>query len=96
MRVMYERVRWGISLENLSLWVRTRSDTNWAVQQQKMARGLKFRIQEIEGLNYLCSKNKDADQLHINLQLICAIVFAYAKSRFSHDAAHVRMGTEKY
>ena len=27
------------------------------------ARGLKFRILEVEGLYFLCSKNKDADQL---------------------------------
>ena len=27
-----------------------------------MARGLKFRIQEEEGLYYLCSENKGADQ----------------------------------
>ena len=42
----------------------TRSDTNWAVQPQKMARGLKFWILVEEGLLYLCSKNKGADQLH--------------------------------
>ena len=24
------------------------------------------------------------------VQLICAFLFAYAKSRFSHDAAHIR------
>ena len=41
----------------------TRPDTNRAVQSQKMARGLKFRIQEEEGLYYLCSENKGADQL---------------------------------
>ena len=40
----------------------TRSDTNQAVQPHKMARGLKFRIYEVEGLYYPCSKNKDADQ----------------------------------
>ena len=28
-----------------------------------MARGLKFRIEEEEGLYYLCSENKGADQL---------------------------------
>ena len=41
----------------------TRSDKNRAVQPQKMARGLKFRILEEEGLYYTCSENKDADQL---------------------------------
>ena len=42
----------------------TRSDTNRAVQPQKLAKGLKFRIQE-EGLYYLCSENKGACQLCI-------------------------------
>ena len=40
------------------------SHTNQAVQQQKMARGLKFRIKEVAGLHYLYSENKGADQLH--------------------------------
>ena len=43
----------------------TRSDTNQAVQLQKMTRGLKFRIYKEEGMYYLCSENKDADQLCI-------------------------------
>ena len=42
----------------------TRSDTNPVVQPQKMAGGLTFRIKEVEGLYYLCSENKGADQLH--------------------------------
>ena len=41
----------------------TRSDTNRAVQPQKIAGGLKFRIYVEEGLYYLCSENKGADQL---------------------------------
>ena len=47
-----------------TFWFPTRSDTNQAVQLQKMARGLKFRILKVEGLYYLCSENKGADQLH--------------------------------
>ena len=39
------------------------SDTNQAVQLQKMARSLKFRIKEVEGLNYPCSENKGAVKL---------------------------------
>ena len=39
------------------------SDTYQAVKPQKMARGLKFRIYEVEGLYNLFSKNKGADQL---------------------------------
>ena len=46
-----------------TFWFLTRSDTNQAVQLQKMARGLKFWIQKVEGLYYLCSENKGADQL---------------------------------
>ena len=46
-----------------TFWFYTWSDTNQAVQLQKMARGLKFRIYKVEGLYYLCSENKVADQL---------------------------------
>ena len=42
----------------------TISDTNRAVQTQKMVGVLKFRIQEVDGLYYLCSENKGIDQLH--------------------------------
>ena len=44
-------------------WFPTGSDTNQALQLQKMARGLKLRIYKVEGLYYLCSENKGADQL---------------------------------
>ena len=47
----------------LTFWFLTWSDTNQAVQLQKMARGLKFRIKKVEGLYFLCSENRDADQL---------------------------------
>ena len=46
-----------------TFWFPTRSATNQAVQLQKMARGLKFWIKKVEGLYYLCSENKGADQL---------------------------------
>ena len=57
----------------------TRSDTNQAVQQQK------FWIFEVEGLYYV-AKTKAL----ITVQLICVFIFAYAKSRFSHDTAHLK------
>ena len=44
----------------------TRSETNQAVQPQKLARGLKFRIKQVEGFYCLCSENKEADQLTIS------------------------------
>ena len=43
-----------------------RSDTNRAVKAQKMATGLKYQIKKADGLYYLCSKNKGADQLQGN------------------------------
>ena len=46
-----------------TFWFPTRSDTNQAVQPQKMARGLKFQIKKVGGLYYQCSENKGADQL---------------------------------
>ena len=60
---------------------------NLAVKPQKMIRGLKFRIEEVEGLYYLCRKNKGPEALIVTAQLIFAFVFTYAKNRFSHDAA---------
>ena len=50
-------------MRKTTLWIPNRSDTNRAVQTQKMANGRKFRIWKIEDLYYLCSKNC-ADQLH--------------------------------
>ena len=49
--------------KNRSSGFPTKSDTNRAVQPQKMARGLKFRIEVVEGLYYPFSENKGADQL---------------------------------
>ena len=45
------------------MWIPNRSDTNQAVQSQKMVRSLKFRIYEGKELYYPCSENKGADQL---------------------------------
>ena len=60
-------------------------DTNWAVQLQKMARGLKFRIEEVEVLY----KTKVLISCAVTAQLIRAFVFAYAKIRFSDDKAFI-------
>ena len=47
------RIKWAVLHEDLLLGFLTRSDINRAVQPQKMARGLKFWIQELEGLYYV-------------------------------------------
>ena len=44
---------------------------------------------EEEGLYFLCSKNKGANQLSSYRQLICTFIFTYAKSRFPHDGAQM-------
>ena len=50
-------------MRKTTFWFPTRSDTNQAVQSQKMARSLKFRIKEVGGLYYQSNENKGADQL---------------------------------
>ena len=45
------------------MWFPNRSDANRAVQAQKRARSLKFRIEVEEELYYPSSENKGADQL---------------------------------
>ena len=51
------------SRENLSSGFPNRFDTDWAKQAQETSRGLKFWIKEADGVSYLCSENKGADQL---------------------------------
>ena len=63
------------------MWFPTRSDTNPAVQAQKMARDWKFWIYKVEELYYLCSENRGADQL------LCVFVFSYADYWFSRVGA---------
>ena len=63
-----------------NFWFLTYSDTNQAVQLQKMARGLKLRIQKVEGLHYLCSENKGADQLCSNRESDLHLCFCICKT----------------
>ena len=72
-----------------TFWFQTWSDTNQAVQLQKMARGLKFQTLKVEGLYYLCSENKGADQLRGYREADLRLCFRYIEDRwFSHDVAH--------
>ena len=45
------------------MWIPNRSDTNRAVQGQRVAIGWKFWILKVEESYYPCSENKGADQL---------------------------------
>ena len=62
-----------------TFWFPTWSDTNRAVQLQKMTRGLKFRILEVGGLYYLCSENKGADQLRGDREADLRLCFRICK-----------------
>ena len=76
-----------------TFWFPTWSDTNQAVQLQKMARGLKFRIylgrRGIVLITIHVAKTKALISFAVSAKLICIFVFAYAKRWFSHDVAHL-------
>ena len=73
-----------------TFWFPTWSDTNRAVQLQKMVRGLKFRIEKVEGFYYLCSENKVADQPRGYREADLRLCFRiYIKRWFSDDAAQL-------
>ena len=68
-----------------------RSHIKRAVQPKKMARDGNFQIKEVEGLHYV-AKTKALISCTVTVQLIRAFVvfvFANAKSKFSHDRAHM-------
>ena len=73
--------------ENLQIQTgfQTTSDTNRAVQSQKMVRVLKFQ----KGFTIYGEKTKALISCTFTVQLIYAFFFAYAQSRFSHDAAQL-------
>ena len=64
--------------------VPTRFDTKRAVQQQREAIGLKFRIWIEEGSHYPYSENKGADQLRESASL-----FSNMRKAVSHDASQI-------
>ena len=77
---MYVRVIYKPRCEKTSLWgFRPGPTKNRAVQSLNMGRGLKFRILEVEGLYYLCSENKGADQLLGNREAVLRLCFRICK-----------------
>ena len=72
------------------------SDTNQAVLSLNMARGLKFRIQKVEGLYYLCSENKGADQLRGYREADLCLCFRICKKPvFSQCGSFVSVGCDE-
>ena len=82
------------------MWISNRSDTNWPVQAQKMARDWKFWIWKEEELYYPSSENKGADQLRsyceADLRLcfrICRLlVFPWGGSLIFDDSPFAEKG----
>ena len=73
-----------------TFWFLTWSDTNQVVQLQKMARDFKFWIKQVEGMYYLSSENKGADQLGSYREADLRLCFlSNAKCWFSHDGPHL-------
>ena len=77
------------SLENLPSRFHTRSDTNWVVQAQKIARGFEmFGFRKYRGITIYAAKTKALISCVVKiscafiLQVICSFVFAYAKAGF--------------
>ena len=62
-----------------TFWFPTWSDTNQAVQLQKMARGLKFQIKKVERFTFYEAKTKELISFAGTAKLNCVFVFAYAK-----------------
>ena len=63
-----------------TFWFSTWSGTNHDVQLQKMARGLKFRIKNVEESFYLCSENKGADQLRGYREADLRLLFSHMQN----------------
>ena len=75
--------------ENQSSGFPTRSDTDWPVQSQKKSRSLDFGFKKKINCTIRVAKTKVLISFAVTEMLICAFVFAQAKIRFSHDAAHI-------
>ena len=84
-----------MSRENLVSRFPTRSDTNQALKLQ-MARGLKFGFRKLRDCTIFVAKTKVPINCTVTMRLICAYVFTYANSRFSHDMAQIISENSKF
>ena len=65
-----------------TMWFSNKSDTNKAVQAQKMARGWKFWILKAGELYYLVSENKGGDQLRSYCEADLRLLFSHMQRMF--------------
>ena len=84
-------VKMSLVQRKLVFGISNRSNTNWAIQPQKTARGLKFLIYEEQDLYYSIypGEIKALISCAVTTELIWVFVVAFARSRFSHDAAQM-------
>ena len=70
-----------------SIWVPTRSDTNWPAQSQEQARSfLRFKKMDC---SIRVAKTKALISCSLTAQLICAFRFAYVDCWFSDAVDHL-------
>ena len=66
------------------------TQTNLPITELEIARSLKFRMTEEEGLYYPCSEKKKAQfSFAVTAKLICAFVFDQAFCKFSYVVAQM-------
>ena len=81
-----------MSQANLSFECPTKSDTNQAVQSQKIARGCTLRKKRnctIYSENIGTGQLRNKISCAVTAQLFSVFCFSYAKSSFFHDVAHI-------
>ena len=71
-----------------TMWFPNRSNTNQAVQSQKIEAGT-FGFRKRSNCTMRVAKTKALISFAVTAKLICAFVFAYADCWFSHAAAHI-------
>ena len=71
------------------MWFPNRSDTNWAVQAQKILETANLGFRKYRNYTICVAKSKALISFAVTAKLICTFVFAYTDCRFSHEAAHL-------
>ena len=65
-------------MRKLTMWFLNKSDTNWSVPSQKMARSLKFGFRKLMNCTIHVAKTNALIGLAVTAKLICVFVFSYA------------------
>ena len=74
--------------KKLSSELSTRSNTR---RQEKMARGLKFRIKKVNGYYYLCSEKETDDQLRSYRAADLRFCFRICKKQLFYYTAQIKV-----